>query len=131
MSIVNGAQHGLAVTVLAALRPGDVVASNALTYPGFKVMAEAHRLELAPIPAAGKGLNLAALERLCISRRVRAVPAMPTLHNPLGWVMSAHRRRQLVAIARKHGLLMIEDAAYAFLAKDPPPSLAALAPETT
>jgi DNA-binding transcriptional MocR family regulator len=36
---------------------------------------------------------------------------MPTLHNPLGWVMSAHRRRHLVSIARKHGLLIIEDAA--------------------
>ncbi|CAB3777206.1 hypothetical protein GCM10011400_06810 [Paraburkholderia caffeinilytica] len=34
-------------------------------------------------------------------------------------------------IARKHGLLIIEDAAYAFLAKAPPPPLAALAPETT
>jgi DNA-binding transcriptional MocR family regulator len=56
---------------------------------------------------------------------------MPTLHNPLGWVMSASRRRQLVAIARRHGLLVIEDAAYAFLAEDPPQPLAALAPETT
>jgi DNA-binding transcriptional MocR family regulator len=130
VSIVNGAQHGLAVTVMALLRPGDVVAIDALTYPGFKVLAEAHRLELAPIPAAGHGPDLDALERLCTSRRVRAVYAMPTLHNPLGWVMSAHRRRQLVSIARKHGLLIIEDAAYAFLAKDPPAPLAALAPET-
>jgi DNA-binding transcriptional MocR family regulator len=36
-----------------------------------------------------------------------------------------------VAIARRHGLLIIEDAAYAFLAADAPPPLAALAPETT
>ena len=56
---------------------------------------------------------------------------MPTLHNPLGWVMSATRRRELVAIARRHGLLLIEDAAYAFLAEDAPPPLASLAPETT
>lgn len=129
--IVNGAQQGLATTVLALLQPGDVVAIDALTYPGFKVLAEAHRLELAPIPAAGHGPDLDALESLCKSRRVRAIYAMPTLHNPLGWVMSASRRRQLVAIARRHGLLIIEDAAYAFLAEDPPTPLAALAPETT
>ena len=129
--IVNGAQQGLATTVMALLQPGDVVATDALTYPGFKVLAEAHRLELAPIPAAGHGPDLDALEHLCKSRRVRAIYAMPTLHNPLGWVMGASRRRQLVAIARRHGLLIIEDAAYAFLAEDPPAPLAALAPETT
>ena len=131
VAIVGGAQHGLATTVMALLRPGDVVATDALTYPGFKVLAEAHRLELAPIPAAGQGPDLDALEALCKRRRVRAVYAMPTLHNPLGWVMGASRRRQLVAIARRHGLLIIEDAAYAFLAPDPPDPLAALAPETT
>ncbi|HET6319335.1 MAG TPA: PLP-dependent aminotransferase family protein [Chloroflexota bacterium] len=131
VAIVDGAQHGLATTVMALLRPGDVVATDALTYPGFKVLAEALRLELAPIPAAGQGPDLDALEALCKRRRVRAVYAMPTLHNPLGWVMSASRRRQLVAIARRHGLLIIEDAAYAFLAPDPPDPLAALAPETT
>jgi DNA-binding transcriptional MocR family regulator len=131
VAIVGGAQHGLATTVMALLRPGDVVATDALTYPGFKVLAEAHHLELVPIPAAGLGPDLDALETLCKRRRVRAVYAMPTLHNPLGWVMGASRRRQLVAIARRHGLLIIEDAAYAFLASDPPAPLAALAPEAT
>ena len=49
--IVSGAQHGLAVAALAMLQPGDVIAVDALTYPGFKVLAQTHRLELAPIPA--------------------------------------------------------------------------------
>ena len=129
--IVGGAQHGLAVTAMALLQPGDVVAVDALTYPGFKVLAEAQRLELAPIPAAGQGPDLDALEWLCARRRVRAVYTMPTLHNPLGWVMSATRRRRLAAIARQHGLLVIEDAAYAFLADDPPPPMAMLAPDHT
>ena len=131
VAIVGGAQHGLATTVMALLKPGDVVAVDALTYPGFKLLAQAQRLELAPLPAAGAGPDLDALEALCKRRRVRAVYLMPTLHNPLGWVMSASRRRQLVAIARRHGLLLIEDAAYAFLDADPPPPLSALAPEAT
>ena len=129
--LVSGAQHGLATTAMALLEPGDVVAVDALTYPGFKLAAEANRLELAPIPAAGRGPDLDALAALCKRRQVRAVYTMPTLHNPLGWVMSATRRRELVAIARQHGLILIEDAAYAFLADDAPPPLASLAPETT
>ena len=53
------------------------------------------------------------------------------MHNPLGWVMSLTRRNKLITIARKHGVTIIEDAAYAFLADDPPPPLAALAPDIT
>lgn len=129
--LVSGAQHGLAATAMATLQPGDVVAVDALTYPGFKVLAKTLRLELAPLPSAGQEPDLDALERLCTTRRIRAVYAMPTLHNPLGWVTTASHRKRLVEIARRHGLLIIEDAAYAFLAEGPPPPLVTLAPETT
>jgi DNA-binding transcriptional MocR family regulator len=129
--LVSGAQHGLTTTAMALFEPGDVVAVDALTYPGFKLAAEASRLELVPIPAAGNGPDLDALSALCKRRKVRAVYTMPTMHNPLGWVMGVARRRELVAIARRHGLVIIEDAAYAFLVEDAPPPLAALAPETT
>lgn len=129
--VVNGAQHGLAVTVMATLDAGDVVAVDALTYPGFKVLAHAFPLDLAPIPAAADGPNLDALEKLCATRPVRAIYTMPTLHNPLGWVMPSADRKRLIAIARKHGSLIVEDASYAYLVEDPPPPLAATAPDIT
>ncbi|MEB0045560.1 MULTISPECIES: PLP-dependent aminotransferase family protein [unclassified Pseudomonas] len=129
--IVSGAQHGLAVTLMALLQPGDVIAADALTYPGFKVLAEALRLEVVPIPATDTGPDLEALQTLCRNRSVRAVYSMPTLHNPLGWVMPCGQREQLVSIARAHDLLIIEDAAYAFLAQAPPAPLAQRAPERT
>lgn len=129
--LVDGAQHGLATTVMALLQPGDVVAVDALTYPGFKLLAEAHRLELVAVPAGTEGPDPDALAALCRRRRVKALYAMPTMHNPLGWVMSTSRRRALVAVVRRHGLVVIEDAAYAFLVEKAPPPLAALAPETT
>ncbi|HEX3714457.1 MAG TPA: PLP-dependent aminotransferase family protein [Trebonia sp.] len=129
--IVSGAQHGLTVTMLATLAPGDVVAVDALTYSGFKVLAQALRLELAPLPATPDGPDLGALERLCARRPVRAVYVMPTLHNPLGWVTGESARARLAAIARCHGLLIIEDASYAYLAGESPPPLAALAPDVT
>jgi DNA-binding transcriptional MocR family regulator len=127
--IVSGAQHGLATTMMAMLRAGDVVAADALTYPGFKVLARTLRLELAPLPVTEHGPDLDALEQLCARRRVRAVYAMPTLHNPLGWVMDAPSRERLAGIARRHDLVIIEDASYAYLADGAPPPLAALAPE--
>ncbi|MCI3276760.1 aminotransferase-like domain-containing protein [Streptomyces cylindrosporus] len=129
--VVNGAQHGLAVTVMAALRAGDVVAVDALTYPGFKVLAHAFRLDLEPIAVTADGPDLDALEKLCATRPVRAIYAMPTLHNPLGWVMPAADRLRLVGTARRCGALIVEDAAYAYLVEASPPPLAATAPDIT
>ncbi|MBB6154805.1 DNA-binding transcriptional MocR family regulator [Pseudomonas sp. JAI115] len=129
--LVNGAQQGLAVTLMALLKPGDVIAADALTYSGFKVLAEALHLEVVAIPVNEQGPDLAALEKLCRSRSVRAVYSMPTLHNPLGWVMPIEQREELAAIARRHDLTLIEDAAYAFLVEDPPRPLIDLAPERT
>lgn len=129
--IVDGAQHGLATTAMALLKPGEVMATDTLTYPGIKVLAESLGLELAPVSADGAGPDVKALEQLCRTRRVRALYVQPTVHNPLGWVMSLQRRTELVALARKHGLLLIEDAPYAFLEAHAPTPLAALAPELT
>jgi DNA-binding transcriptional MocR family regulator len=129
--IVSGAQHGLAATVMALLKPGDVVAVDALTYSGFKVIAQAHRLELVPIPLTEHGPDLDALEMLCVRRRIKAVYAMPTLHNPMGWVLDLAWRQRLAGIAREHDLLLIEDAAYAFLADNPPAPLQTLEPDRT
>ena len=129
--IVNGAQHGLAVTVMGLLRPGDVVAVDALTYSGFKVLAALYHLELAAIPCRPEGPDLQALQTLCQQRRVRAVYTMPTLHNPLGWVLNTGQRQALANLARQHDLLIIEDAAYARLVSRPPPPVVSYAPERT
>lgn len=129
--IVNGAQHGLAVTVMGLLRPGDVVAVDALTYSGFKILAALYHLELAAIPCRPEGPDLQALHTLCQQRRVRAVYTMPTLHNPLGWVLNTGQRQALADLARQHDLLIIEDAAYARLVSRPPPPVVSYAPERT
>ena len=129
--IVNGAQHGLTVALMTLLNPGDVIAVDALTYPGFKALALALHLEVLAVPVLNDGPDLDALEKLCRSRSVRAIYCMPTLHNPLGWVMSLEQRQRMVTLARTYDLQIIEDAAYAFLVENPPPPLADLAPERT
>lgn len=129
--IVNGAQHGLTITVMGMLRPGDVVAVDALTYPGFKALAELYHLELIAIPALADGPDLSALEALCQKRHVRALYTMPTLHNPLGWVLNNSQRKKIAGIARNYDLLVIEDTAYGYLIRRPPPPVAVYAPERT
>ncbi|MFC7534759.1 PLP-dependent aminotransferase family protein [Actinoplanes sp. GCM10030250] len=129
--LTGGAQHGLDLVARAVLAPGDAVAVDELTYPGFRMLARTHRLHLVPVPGTSDGPDLAALAGLCRRRRIRAVYTMPTLHNPLGWVTGLAARERLAEIAREHDLTLIEDAAYAFLAEPAPPPVVALAPERT
>jgi DNA-binding transcriptional MocR family regulator len=129
--IVNGAQQGLAVTVMALLKPGDVLAVDALTYPGMKALAKAFRLELCALPQIAGCTDLDALAALCKRRSVRAIYTMPTMHNPLGSIMPASARVRLAALAERHNFIIIEDAAYAFLADPAPEPLFTLAPQRT
>ncbi|QEI06665.1 PLP-dependent aminotransferase family protein [Pigmentiphaga aceris] len=129
--LVNGAQQGLDIVARALLEPHDKVAVDALTYPGFRMLAEHLRLHLQPIPGHPDGPDLNALENICRQHRIRAIYTMPTLQNPLGWVLSTEQRQRLVGIARQHDCLLIEDASYAFLVDPAPPALATLAPERT
>ncbi|RJF83280.1 PLP-dependent aminotransferase family protein [Azospirillum cavernae] len=127
--VTTGAQHGIAVALMTVCSPGDSVAVESLTYPGVKILAGLLNLHLAPIEMDAQGLVPRHLEEVCRSRRIRAVYCMPTVHNPLGLVMPEERRRQIVAICRKHDVFLLEDDAYAFLQERPPTPLRSLAPE--
>jgi DNA-binding transcriptional MocR family regulator len=129
--VTSGGQHGLAITALGILGRGDRVAADTLTYPGFKSVAAMQGLDIVPIDGRQGVMNPDDLETHCRTREIRAVYLMPTVHNPLGSVMGEGTRRRLVEVARKYDLLIIEDAAYAFLEPDPPPTFLTLAPERT
>ncbi|MCS2609530.1 PLP-dependent aminotransferase family protein [Halomonas dongshanensis] len=129
--IVSGAQHGLSTVVFGLLKIGETVATDALTYTGFKTIAALHGLNLTAVASREGMMDPDDLDRLCRCGKIRAVYLMPTVHNPLGTVMSEERRHQIVAVARRHDLIIIEDAAYAFLEPCPPTSLIELAPERT
>ncbi|GGG68708.1 GntR family transcriptional regulator [Salipiger pallidus] len=129
--VTSGDQHGLATIVLGLLRRGERIATDTLTYPGFKSIAALQGLDLVPVEERRGVMDPDDLERQCRERMLRAVYLMPTVHNPLGSVMDEATRLHLIEVARAHDLLLIEDAAYAFLEPVPPPSFIALAPERT
>lgn len=132
--LTNGAQQALDAVLTATTRPGDIIAADALTYPGLTLLAAAHSVEIVPVPVspqAAGGPDLDGLDRLCTARPVRAIYTIPTLHNPLGWTLDQHLRDRLVAIARNHDTLIVEDGTYAFLDEHAPPPVQAIAPERT
>lgn len=127
--VTNGAQHAMTVALTTLLDPGDTVLAEELTYPGFKALASLLHLRAAPVGMDAEGLLPDALEYACKKGNPRALYCMPTLHNPTGIVWSESRRREVLEVAERWGLTILEDDTTAFLVEDPPTPLAQLAPD--
>jgi len=129
--VCNGGQHGLMVSLMALAGAGESVVTEVLTYPGMKALAHQFNLHLVGVPLDAEGLRPDTIEEVCRIRAPKAIYCMPSLHNPTTISMSEARRREVVRIARKHDVFIIEDDVYGFLATSPATPLAALAPERT
>lgn len=124
-----GAQHAMAQVLRCLTRPGDTVLCESLTYPGLKALATELQLGLQAIPMDAAGLDPDGLAQRLRRRRARLAVLMPTLHNPTGRTLDRERRDAVIALARQHGLPLVEEDVYGPLLPDAPPTLAALAPE--
>jgi DNA-binding transcriptional MocR family regulator len=127
--VAAGAQSALFAIVAALLQPGDALCAGALTYPGLRAVAEQRGVRLVPVPLDEEGLDPDAFEAACRRERPRALYCVPTLDNPTTATLPAGRREAIVAAARRHGVVLVEDDAYGALPSEAPAPLAALAPE--
>lgn len=127
--VTGGAQHGMSVALATVAKPGDVVLTEELTYPGMKALANLLRLRLVGVEMDGHGLVPDSLEAACRATGARVLYCMPTIHNPLATVMPLERRQRIVEVAREHGLAIVEDDSYGFLDPQAPPPLSQLAPD--
>ncbi|HOX25767.1 MAG TPA: PLP-dependent aminotransferase family protein [Candidatus Krumholzibacteria bacterium] len=127
--ITGGAQHAITVALSALCRAGDLVLTEALTYPGLKTAAKLLGVEVAPVAMDGEGILPAALDRAAQETGARVVYCMPTLHNPTTATMSRARRDAVAEVVARRQLQVIEDDVHGLLAAEPEPPLAGLVPE--
>jgi len=129
--VTAGTQHALFLAFAATTRPGDTVLTESLTYHGAKAVAALLNVRLEPLPLDRYGILPDAFERACRARVAKVLYTIPSLHNPTGIVMPEKRRRELAAIAEKHGITILEDDVSGFLLEKTPEPLAAFAPDRT
>jgi DNA-binding transcriptional MocR family regulator len=125
--ITAGVTQGLSLVTQALCRPGDVVLVEQPTYLGFLHTLKTQGVQAVGVPLDDDGPQLEALERLVVQQRPRFFYTIPTFQNPTGICMSLARRQALLALARRHGFLLVEDDIYASMAYDqpaPPPLFA-------
>ncbi len=130
--VCGGGQHAMTLTFATLTRPGDRVLTSELTYPGMKALANVLGLRLQGLPMDAEGLLPDAFEAACAksgASGVKVLYVMPTVHNPTGAILSEERRLEIIASARHHGVVIVEDETYAYLCPEAPSTLASLAPE--
>ena len=123
-----GAQSALAAVLATTCRPGDAVIAEALTYPGFRTLADQQGLRLLACPSDEEGVIPDALERLCAEARPKAVYLIPTMQNPVATTMGEGRRGAVAGVIAGAGAWLIEDDPYSRLSAAPLAALAALIP---
>jgi alanine-synthesizing transaminase len=121
-----GSKEGFANVAQAITAPGDVIIVPNPTYPihvfGFLMAGGAIR----SVPVEPNAAFFGALERAIkhtIPKPIAIVTCYPS--NPTACVADLDFYRDLVAFAKKHGVLLLSDLAYAevYFDNDPPPSV--------
>jgi GntR family transcriptional regulator / MocR family aminotransferase len=109
MCVTRGSQMGIALTAEALLRPGDVVAIEAVGYrPAWQALLRVGA-QLEPLAVDAHGLRVPQLEALCQHKRVRAVYLTPHHQYPTTVPLAPGRRLQLLELARRFRFVVIED----------------------
>jgi DNA-binding transcriptional MocR family regulator len=126
--ITAGVTQGLSMTVQALTQPGDFVAVEEQSHLTMLHTLTMHGVNIVGVTRDDEGPRPDALERVIVQQRPRFFYLIPTGQNPTGQTITARRRRELLDMAQKYGLMLIEDDIYGLLnyLGDPQPALKAL-----
>jgi len=107
--IVNGSQQGLDLVARTLLDPGDQVVVEGPSYPGALQIFRSRQAEVLTVPVGDDGIRRDLLEGLINRQSPKCLYVMPTFQNPTGVTVSLEGRRELLAMAAKAQVPIIED----------------------
>src|SRR5580692_4063265 len=112
--ITTGSQQGLYLSGLTLLNPGDGVVVEEPSYLGGLLSFQNFSAEFLPVACGPDGMNPDEVDQRIAqaSRKPKLIYTIPTFQNPGGSTMPEKEREKLVEVARRHGLLVIEDNPY-------------------
>lgn len=111
--ITHGGQNAILHVMQALLRGNDpVVLVDEVTFSGFRKAAELCRARVVGVPWDGEGPDPVALEELVQSTGASLYCTSAEVNNPTTRPTSARRRREIAAIALRHGLHVLDDDCY-------------------
>jgi len=107
--ITAGSQQALSLVSQLLLKPGDAILVESPTYSGALDLFRALDFKVVGIPVDGQGMQVDGLEKLLQLHHPKLIYTIPNFHNPTGTCLSIPRRRQLIVLADRYNVPILED----------------------
>lgn len=127
--ITSGAQQIMDLAGKSLLNEGDTVICEAPSFIGSLNTFRSYNARLCGVPVEEDGMDIGALETaLQREKNVRFIYTIPNFQNPSGVTMSWEKRKAVYALAKKYGVLIIEDNPYGdlYYGEKPAPAIKTL-----
>lgn len=118
--VTTGSQMALDLVTRVFCDPGDVVLVEAPSYVGALGVFRSYECDIVHVAMDDEGLVPSALDAAIAAaratgRRVKMIYTIPSFHNPAGVTQGPQRRQEILAIAQREGVLLLEDDPYGLL----------------
>lgn len=111
--IVSGAQQVMDIAAKTFLNEGDTLICEAPSFVGALNTFRSYNVELVGVTVKNDGMDMAELEEKLIAYpNTKLIYTIPNFQNPSGVTMSLEKRKKLYELAKKYGVLIIEDNPY-------------------
>ncbi|MCI6007400.1 MAG: PLP-dependent aminotransferase family protein [Ruminococcus sp.] len=111
--ITSGAQQVMDLAAKSLCNEGDVVICEAPSFIGSLNSFRSYNAKLVGVPVESDGINTEILEeKLKTEKNVRFIYVIPNFQNPSGVTMSLEKRKKVYALAKKYGVMILEDNPY-------------------
>ena len=127
--ISAGSQNALAITLTSLFNAGDKIATDPLTYPALKTLANNLGIILIPLPVIDNEIDVSAFNSLCKNENIKGVYLVPELNNPTTHSMTFSEKKNIAQIIKENNLICIEDGIYSFISPHDSIPITSLIPE--
>ena len=126
--VTTGSQQALDLLGKTLIDAGDRVLVEGPTFLATIQCFKLYGGDLYTVPLDAQGVQVEVLEQMLEQGKPKLIYLIPTFGNPSGATLSLERRLQVLKLAVKHQVMVVEDDPYGdlYFGEAPPPSLLAL-----
>ncbi len=107
--ITAGSQQAIALVSQVILKPEDVILVESPTYSIAMELFRSLGFRIVGIPMDSQGMQVEKLEKILQQHHPKLIYTIPNFHNPTGTCLNSTRRRQLIVLAERYNIPILED----------------------
>lgn len=107
--ITAGSQPAIALVSQVLLKPEDVILVESPTYSIAMDLFHILGFRVVGVPVDGQGMQVEKLEKLLQQYHPKLIYTIPNFHNPTGTCLNSARRRELIILADRYNVPILED----------------------